>query len=94
MTNCGATCLASIAAHYNLQIPIARIRQYAGIDKKGTNILDLIEASQKLCFEAKGVRGTLDSLVKIPKQGTHKELYNKKEHYYNLWQQQIPVSFE
>ncbi|MCG8784305.1 hypothetical protein G1K66_01870 [Tenacibaculum finnmarkense] len=40
-----------------MQLPIARIRQYAGTDKKGTNVLGLIEASEKLGFEAKGVRG-------------------------------------
>jgi len=34
ITDCGAACLASISAHYNLEIPIARIRQYAGTDKK------------------------------------------------------------
>ena len=48
ITDCGAACLVSIAAHYQLQIPIARIRQYAGTDKKGTNILGLLEAAQKL----------------------------------------------
>lgn len=50
ITDCGAACLASIAAHYKLQIPIARIRQYAGSDKKGTNVLGVIEAAQKLIF--------------------------------------------
>ena len=44
ITDCGAACLASISSHFNLQIPIARIRQYAGTDKKGTNVLGLIEA--------------------------------------------------
>jgi hypothetical protein len=37
--DCGAACLASIAAHYNLDVPIAMIRQYASTDKKGTNLL-------------------------------------------------------
>ena len=32
ITDCGAACLASISSHFNLQIPIARIRQYAGTD--------------------------------------------------------------
>lgn len=27
---------------------------------------------------------------KVIEQGSHNQLYNKKEHYYNLWQQQIP----
>ena len=66
ITDCGAACLASIAAHYHLELPIARIRQYAGTDKKGTNVLGLIEAAEKLGFEAKGVKGVLDSLFKIP----------------------------
>lgn len=48
-------------------LPIARIRQYASTDKKGTNVLGMIEAAQKLGFQAKGVRGTFESLSKIPK---------------------------
>lgn len=67
ITDCGAACLASVAAHYHLQIPIARIRQYAGTDKKGTNVLGVVEAAEKLGFEAKGVRGGMESLSKIPK---------------------------
>ncbi len=67
ITDCGAACLASVASHYRLQMPIARIRQYAGTDKKGTNVLGLLEAAQKLGFGAKGVRGDFDSLFKIPK---------------------------
>jgi len=67
ITDCGAACLASVAAHYNLKLPVARIRQLAGTDKKGTNVLGLIEASAKMGFLAKGVRGEWDSLFKIPK---------------------------
>ncbi len=67
LRDCGAACLASVAAHFRLRLPIARIRQYASTDKKGTNVLGLIEAAQKLGFQAKGVKGTLESLEKIPK---------------------------
>ncbi|MFK7811997.1 MAG: peptidase domain-containing ABC transporter [Maribacter sp.] len=67
ITDCGAACLASIAAHYYLELPIARIRQYASTDKKGTNVLGLLEAAEKLGFEAKGVRGDYKSLFLIPK---------------------------
>jgi len=66
ITDCGAACLASVSANYKLEIPIARIRQYAGTDKKGTNVLGMIEAAVKLGFEAKGVKGDFDSLSKIP----------------------------
>ena len=67
ITDCGAACLASVAAYYNLKMPVARIRQFAGTDKKGTNVLGLVEAAGKMGFLAKGVRGEWDSLFKIPK---------------------------
>ncbi|PIY09929.1 MAG: peptidase C39, partial [Flavobacteriaceae bacterium CG_4_10_14_3_um_filter_33_47] len=82
ITDCGAACLASIAAHYNLEIPIARIRQYAGTDKKGTNVLGVIEAAQKLGFDAKGVRGELDSLFKIPKPAIAHIIVKERLHHY------------
>lgn len=82
ITDCGATCLASVSAHYNLQIPIARIRQYAGTDKKGTNVLGLIEAAQKLGFEAKGVRGEFESLFKIPKPAIAHIIVKERLHHY------------
>lgn len=66
ITDCGAACLASIASHYQLKLPVSRIRQYAGTDKRGTNVLGLIEAAEKLGFQAKGAKGVLDSLSKIP----------------------------
>lgn len=67
ITDCGAACLASIAAHYGLKYPISRIRQYAFTDKKGTNILGIIEAAKKLGLEAKGVKGPFECLTEIPK---------------------------
>ncbi len=67
ITDCGAACLASVAAHYELKLPISRIRQYASTNQKGTNVLGLIEAAEKLGFQAKGVKGAMESLPKIPK---------------------------
>lgn len=58
--------MASIASHYQLQIPISRIRQYAGTDKRGTNVLGLIEAAEKLGFQAKGAKVTIENLTKVP----------------------------
>lgn len=66
ITDCAAACLASIAAWYKLTIPIARIRQYATTDQKGTNALGILEAANKLNFSAKGVRGDAESLRDIP----------------------------
>ena len=66
ITDCGAACLASVAAHFGLEMPISKIRQYAYTDKKGTNILGMIEAAEKLGLSAKGVKGEFESLFKIP----------------------------
>jgi len=67
ITDCGAACLASIAVHYGLKLPIAHIRQYAFADKKETDILELIEAVVKIGIDAKGVRAVIEGLKIIPK---------------------------
>ncbi|UCD61081.1 MAG: peptidase domain-containing ABC transporter [Flavobacteriaceae bacterium] len=82
ITDCGAACLASIASYYKLQMPLARIRQFAGTDKKGTNVLGLLEAAQKLGFNAKGVRGDFDSLYKIPKPAIAHVVVKEILHHY------------
>jgi ABC-type bacteriocin transporter len=66
LTDCGAACLASVAAHHGLKIPIARIRQYASTDQKGTNVLGLVEAAEKLGLTAKAVKGPLESIYEFP----------------------------
>lgn len=82
ITDCGAACLASVSAFYKLKMPVARIRQLASTDQKGTNVLGLIEAANKLGFEAKGVRGNLDSLTKIPLPAiAHVVVKKQLQHY-------------
>lgn len=66
ITDCGAACLASVASHYKLEMPVSKIRQMASTDKKGTNILGLIEAADKMGFSAKGVRGEFEALKDVP----------------------------
>jgi ATP-binding cassette, subfamily C, bacteriocin exporter len=82
ITDCGAACLASIASHYKLRIPVSRIRQLAGTDKKGTNILGLVEASRKMGFTAKGVKGVFESLFKIPKPAIAHVIVKEVLHHY------------
>ncbi|NOS55175.1 MAG: peptidase domain-containing ABC transporter [Cyclobacteriaceae bacterium] len=82
ITDCGAACLASIAAHYELQLPVARIRQLASTDKKGTNVLGMIEAAEKLGFQAKGVKGPFESLFKIPKPAIAHVIIKEVLHHY------------
>jgi ATP-binding cassette, subfamily C, bacteriocin exporter len=82
LTDCGAACLASIAGFYKLNLPVARIRQLASTDKKGTNVLGLIEAANKIGFDAKGVRGEFSSLVKVPKPAiAHVTVNGVLQHY-------------
>lgn len=82
ITDCGAACLASIAGYYKLQLPVSRIRQFAGTDKRGTNVLGLIEAAERLGFQAKGAKGTLESLAKIPLPAiAHVIVKNGLHHY-------------
>lgn len=64
--DCGAACLVSIGNYFKVNLPIARIRQYANTDKRGTNVLGIIEAAEKMGFMAKGVKGNLDAINKIP----------------------------
>ncbi|WP_205510609.1 peptidase domain-containing ABC transporter [Longitalea arenae] len=82
LTDCGAACLASIAAFYGLQLPIARIRQYAGTDLKGTNVLGLIEAAARLGFSAKAVKGAFESIYKLPHPVIGHVIIDQRLHHY------------
>lgn len=66
ITDCGAACLAAVASHYKLHLPIARVRQYAGTDQQGTTVFAMVEAATKLGFSAKGVKGPFEALPRIP----------------------------
>jgi len=82
ITDCGAACLASVAAYYKLQLPVAKLRQLASTDKKGTNILGMIEAAKKIGFDAKGVRGDFNDLTKIPKPAIAHMIVKETLHHY------------
>lgn len=94
--DCGAAALASICAYYKLQIPIARVRQYANTDKKGTNLLGLVEASKKLGFVARGVKSTVEkdlTEINLPTIA-HIMSHGKFPHYvvvYNVSKKYIKV---
>lgn len=94
ITDCGAACLASIAAFHNLRLPVARIRQFASTDKKGTNVLGIIEAANKIGFDAKGVRGEFNSLFKIPKPSIAHIVVNEKLQHYVVIYKTTPKYIE
>jgi ABC-type bacteriocin transporter len=82
LTDCGAACLASVAAFYGLQLPIARIRQFAGTDHKGTSVLGLVEAATRLGFSAKGVKGDFECVYTLPHPVIAHVIINQQLHHY------------
>ncbi|MGX5818985.1 peptidase domain-containing ABC transporter [Chitinophaga lutea] len=87
ISDCGAACLASIAAYYHLQMPVARIRQLAATDAKGTNVLGVVEAATKLGFQAKGVKGPFEALFNIPKPAiAHVVIKERLHHFVVIYQ--------
>lgn len=86
ITDCGAACLASVCAHYGLQFPVARIRQYAFTDQKGTNVLGMIEAANRLGLSAKGVRAQFEALSIVPKPTiAHVIVHEHLQHFIVLY---------
>lgn len=82
IADCGAACLVSVSAHYRLQLPISRVRQIAGTDKQGTSVLGIVEAAEKLGFQAKAAKGNIDSLAGIPLPAiAHLVVKNVLNHY-------------
>ena len=80
--DCGAACLASICAHYGRLIPIARVRQIAHTDTRGTNVLGMIQGLNELGFNAKGVKGDLSAIPQIPLPAIAHIIVNGTMHHY------------
>ena len=80
--DCGAACLASIGNYYKVNLPIARIRQFANTDKRGTNVLGMIQAAERMGFTAKGVKGGVDALPQIPLPAVAHIIVEEHLHHY------------
>ena len=65
-SDCGPACLHAVGRHFGSQLPIARIRQLAGTDGSGTNVLGLVEGARALGLHARGVRAPRESLQQLP----------------------------
>ncbi len=81
-SDCGAACLASVAAYFGLQIPVSRIRLYAGTNREGTNLRGLTEAAEQLHLQARGAKakGVLLSGIPVPTI-FHTVLENGMQHF-------------
>lgn len=64
-SDCGAAALATVALHYKLPISVQKMRDLAGTDRVGTNLLGLVQAAEKLGFSARAVKGPYDELEKV-----------------------------
>ncbi len=64
-SDCGVAALATVAQHYGLTVPVQRLREAAGTDRVGTNLMGLIRAAERIGFVAHGVKGPYDGLTEI-----------------------------
>ena len=87
LMDCGAACLASVAAYFGLQIPVSRIRQYAGTSKEGTSLYGLMEAAERLHFQARAAKTTGIDIKGIPVPSIfHLVLENGLQHFVVVYQ--------
>ncbi|MCF8226393.1 MAG: peptidase domain-containing ABC transporter [Bacteroidales bacterium] len=95
LKDCGPACIASIAAHYNTYVPVAKIRDIAGTDKKGTSALGLIKAFESIGMMARGFRCKESYLDHIPVPTVaHFVLKNNVQHYvvvYNVSKNRVKI---
>ncbi|HKB34841.1 MAG TPA: ABC transporter transmembrane domain-containing protein, partial [Gemmataceae bacterium] len=65
-SDCGAAALATIALHHRRPISLQQMRDLAGTDRIGTNLLGLVQAAEKLGYSARAVKGPYDALPQVP----------------------------
>lgn len=56
MRDCGPACLATMCKSYGLKIPVSKVREFAETDLEGTSVFGIIQAAEKIGFQAEGVR--------------------------------------
>jgi ATP-binding cassette subfamily B protein len=77
--------LTSAAEWYGLRVPIARVRQYARTDARGTTALGLVWAATRLGFNAKGVRCTPEGLATVPLPAIAHVVREQRQHWVVLY---------
>jgi ATP-binding cassette subfamily B protein len=65
-SDCGAAALATVALHYRRPLGLEQMRDLAGTDRIGTNLLGLLQAAEKLGFSARGAKGPYEALATVP----------------------------
>ncbi|MDV3349489.1 peptidase domain-containing ABC transporter [Leptothoe sp. LEGE 181152] len=60
--DCGVACLAMVAQYWGKQISLNVLRELAGTSREGTSLKGLVRAAEKVGFETRPVRASLDRL--------------------------------
>lgn len=62
-TECGAACLTMALAWFGKHVPLAEVRQVAGVDRDGATALSILHAARWYGLRARGVKLELEGLV-------------------------------
>lgn len=62
-TECGAACLAMALAWFGKHVPLAEVRQVAGVDRDGATALSILHAARWYGLRARGVKLELEGLA-------------------------------
>src|SRR4051812_41629337 len=80
-SDCAAACLHAISAFHGRRVSVARLRQFAGTDTTGTTVNGVIAAARELGLTAKGVKGPVESLLKVPKPAIAHVISERRRHF-------------
>ena len=64
-TECGAASLSMILSHYNLWLPLEKLRQECGVNRDGSKASCVIRAARNRGCDANGYRWTADRLKEL-----------------------------
>ena len=67
--DCGAACLSMVAAHYGLDISVAKCRELTKTDKAGINLCGLADGAERIGLAADGMEGSTKELTEGIKTG-------------------------
>ncbi len=65
-SDCGAAALATIARWHGRTFGLQTLRELAGTDRVGANLLGLVQAAERIGFVAKAVKGPYEALAGAP----------------------------
>jgi len=79
---CGLACLCTISRYYGAEFSQEKLRDISGTSQSGTTLLGLIQAAQKIGYEAKGFEAELKHLAELEGPAIlHVVQDQNREHY-------------